>query len=130
MSSLVVFSIISESAASVFQASVFTVEKGDYRAEVQVSDNFGVYNEPLKFDIRIEGEETVLPDVLISYNNNKITVKWQTSEGGANALLQWSDNLKSEWKNISSDQYEIDNEILIYIERPRQEKRFYRLIKP
>ena len=107
-----------------------TVEKGDYRAEVQVSDNFGIYNEPLKFDIRIEEEDTELPDVLITFNNNKITVKWPASEGGQNSLLQWSDNLESEWKNISPDQYEIDNGILIYIERPRQEKRFYRLIKP
>ncbi|MDB4683970.1 Ig-like domain-containing protein [bacterium] len=107
-----------------------TVEKGDYRAEVEVSDNFGVYNEPLKFDIRMEGENTVLPDVLITFKNNKITVEWSSSEGGANSLLQWTDNLGSEWQNILQDQYEIENSIIIYKERPRQEKRFYRLIKP
>ena len=33
-------------------------------------------------------------------------------------------------QNISSDQYEIKNDSYIYKERPRQEKRFYRLIKP
>ena len=66
----------------------------------------------------------------ITFKNNKITVEWSSSEGGANSLLQWTDNLGSAWQNILQDQYEIENSIIIYKERPRQEKRFYRLIKP
>ena len=107
-----------------------SVEPGDYRAEVQVSNYYGDYNEPLKFDIRIEQNQIKLPDVLIANDGNKVLVKWLASPAGAQSLLQWTEKLGSTWQNIPPDQYEIEDDSYIYKERPRQEKRFYRLIKP
>ena len=106
------------------------VEPGNYRAEVQVGDYFGNLSSELKFDIIVEDTVKSLPNLIIAEEGGRIVVNWPASDGGSQSLLQWTENLRSAWQNISPDQYEIENDSYIYKERPRQEKRFYRLIKP
>ena len=107
-----------------------TVEPGNYRAEVQVGDYFGNLSGELKFDIIVEDTVKSLPNLNVAEEGGRIVVNWPASDGGSQSLLQWTENLRSAWQNISPDQYEIENDSYIYKERPRQEKRFYRLIKP
>ena len=106
------------------------VEPGNYRAEVQVADYFGNLSSELKFDITVEDTVKSLPNLIITEEGGKIRVNWSVSDGGAQSLLQWTENLGSSWQNITPDQYEIKNDLYIYKERPRARKRFYRLIKP
>jgi hypothetical protein len=107
-----------------------TVADGDYTAEVQVSNMFGDYSEPLKFDIRVEGDSKKVPELNLVLDGSYIEVNWSTEDQGDKVILQWTNNLKTNWNNITADQYEIQNGLFVYKERPRQEKRFYRLIKP
>ena len=97
---------------------------------MQVSNMFGDYSEPLKFDIRVEGDSKKVPELNLVLDGSYIEVNWSTEDQGDKVILQWTNNLKTNWNNITADQYEIQNGLFVYKERPRQEKRFYRLIKP
>ena len=106
-----------------------TVEKGDYRAEVEVSDNFGVYNEPLKFDIRVEGDLNSLPGLVITLEGERVVLSWGMEDRGDEAILQWANGLGGEWVDVPSSNLGFGGAGRLYKESAREESRFYRLIK-
>ena len=108
----------------------FISDRQSYDEEVQVSNMYGDYSESLKFDIRVEGDSQKVPELNLVLDGSYIEVNWSAENQGDKVILQWTNNLKTNWNNITTDQYEIQNDKFIYKERPRQEKRFYRLIKP
>ena len=78
-----------------------TVADGDYTAEVQVSNMFGDYSEPLKFDIRVEGDSKKVPELNLVLDGSYIEVNWSTEDQGDKVILQWTNNLKTNWNKMA-----------------------------
>ena len=106
-----------------------SVEPGDYRAEVQVSDFNGNLSEELKFDIRVEGDLKVLPGLVLSLEGERVVLSWGMDDGGDEAILQWADGLGGEWFDVPSSNLGFGGAGRLYKESAREKTRFYRLIK-
>ena len=106
-----------------------SVEPGDYRAEVQVSDFNGNLSEELKFDIRVEGDLKSLPGLVLTLEGARVVLSWGMEDGGDEAILQWADGLGGEWVDVPSSDLGFGGAGRLYKESAKEKTRFYRLIK-
>jgi hypothetical protein len=106
-----------------------SVEPGDYRAEVQVSDFYGNLSEELKFDIRVEGDLKSLPGLALTLEGARVVLSWPMEDGGEEAALQWTEGLGEEWTDVPSGDLGFGGAGRLYKESVRGQTRFYRLIK-
>ena len=106
-----------------------TVANGDYTAEVQVSNMYGDYSEPLKFDIRVEGDLKSLPGLVITLEGERVVLSWGMEDRGDEAILQWANGLGGEWVDVPSSNLGFGGAGRLYKEIAREKSRFYRLIK-